>query len=828
MSRITILVFLILSVSCVWAQPTIRNLGTPVRAMSIRGSVLVKDPVTGRPTFYSGMFTSAGTARLIRFDYSDDFVEYFPLPGTQGAYGLTEGFDGRIYVGSIYDARIFSFDPVSRSITDHGSAGGEEYIFELCTGPDGRIYGGTYPNAKVVMYDPVEQRITDFGRMHATEKYVGDLTVADNGRVFAGIFPHADLVVYDPATGKKKSILPDKYKVAQGVDPNAEGDMVFASVDGTLVILDADTYEVVKEIVPPEGGYIGTHRPMSGGPLLIHGLPGGYYRYNSTTGELDPYYKPQYSTYDNETGIAYVRVGGRQIFQAHNLSSGELLSEVDVGKDGDGMMVFSLGTGPDGCIYGGSVSLLHLFKYDPGAGVLEDLGFPYPGGGGEFYSIHTHGEKLYMAAYSDAVLGVYEPGKPWNPGTSQGSNPRRIGETGGEQNRPHALTSSADGRVFIGSEPAYGEHGGALSIYDPETDTFEVHRNIVPNQTVMSLTPSLDGWTVYGASDTRGGTGTDPITERAHFFGWDVRTGEKIFDIVPVMAADGINALITAPDGRIYGGAGSALFVYDPDLGEVVHVQGSLEGEIESMVVGGDGLIYARSERAIFRMKPLSEAGGEVRLELLHRGGEGRGLALDDQGRVYFGDGTEVWVIENIPEHRQPSYDLLIYGDDLEEGWSLTHSGATVGLEWPEGVEGGLCQRLDVGRYCTLEYVPPEPWDITLWGYRRLALSINPGNSTLRSIVISKTGPGSGGSVSLLSDYDIQLQPNEWMRVEVPVEDLDWAFGSRMESLKLVILGSGTMYLDSISLEIQGGGLVWAGILVFLLAFIRPGRAGQV
>ena len=355
----------------VLAQPTVRNLGTPVTSMSIRSSLLVTDPVTGRPTYYSGMYTSSGNGRLIRFDYAEDRVEYFELPGVHGCYGLTEGQDGTIYVGSILPARFFSFDPWTRTITDLGSAGGEEYIFELCTGRDGRIYGGTYPNAKVVVYDPAESRVIDLGSFHPTEQYVGDLCVTDNGRVFAGISPRADLVVYDPASMRKTSILPPEYRNASGVDPNSEGNLVYASVDGKLLIIDADDYEIIFEVDPPPGGAVNSHVPMSGGPLVIHGLPEGYFRFNRTSMELVPFYKPRYSTYDNATGIAYIRTGGRQIFQAHNLTSGEILSEVDVSKDGDGMGVFSLGTGPDGCIYGGSVSLTRPRRRNTGGAITR-------------------------------------------------------------------------------------------------------------------------------------------------------------------------------------------------------------------------------------------------------------------------------------------------------------------------------------------------------------------------------------------------------------------------------------------------------------------------
>ena len=813
------LIAFILLLGVVSAEPTVRNLGTPVKAMSIRGSLLVRDPVTSRPTFYSGMYTSAGTARLIRFDYAMDRVEYYPLPGTKGVYGFTEGPDGRIYVGTIYPARIFSFDPVTKVVTDHGSAGGEEYVFELRTGPDGRIYGCTYPNAKVVAYDPVTDRMEDLGSMHPTEKYCGSLAVADNLRVFCGIGTQVDLVVYDPVSKKKKSILPESYRNGNGADVHTEDNIVYASVEGTLLIYDAETYEIIMVIEPQEGSWIGTHRQMSGGPVLIHGLPGGNRRFNSTTHQLEPYYTPLYSTYDNETGIAYVRTGGRQIFQAHNLTSGELLSEVDVSKDGEGMMVFSLGTGPDGCIYGGSDSILHLFKYDPSTDILEDLGFPYPAGGGEFYSLHIHEKRLYMAAYSGSVLGVYEPSGAWNPGTSNDSNPRKIGTVGGSQNRPHALTSSADGKVFVGSEPDYGQWGGALSIYDPITDEFEVHRHIIPNQSVLSLTCGLDGWTIYGGSGIRGGTGTEPLVRRGHFFAWDVHKGEKVLDIIPVIGVDDIKSLATAPDGRIYGSAGSTLFIFDPVVGEIIHKQSAEEGEIIEMVVGDDDLIYGRTQRSIFRMKPMSGIGEMVRFELLYTASDrGRGIALDRDANIYFGVGTDVYVLESPPRFEAPAQDLDIYQDGLGTGWRFEASGADVDLSSTEMVDTGSCQKIDLSRFCTLQYLPPDPWNITLWEYGYLRFSVNPANSTLGSIVVTKTGSGSTESLSVLTDYNVTLTPNQWTAFSIPVQGLDWAFGSRLESLKFVVLGSGTFYLDSIYLAVSEVGLV--GFLVSIAAAI--------
>ncbi len=790
------------------AQPTVRNLGTPVKSMTIWGRLLVQDPVTGRSVLYAGTYTGEGWARLIRFDYALNSTQYFTLTGTKGGYGLCEGPDGKIYVGTVQSGRIFSFDPRTQELVDHGSAVGEEFVWTLQTGPDGRIYGATYPTARAVVLDPVDGRIRDLGRMHPTELYCRDLAVADNGRVFCGIGSHADLVAYDPSTGERRSILPEVYKTNSFVyTVMSEGNIIYAFLhfDEIVLIFDAETYDLLMEVRHPDpGGVVTIFRQYSGGPVLISGLPEGVMRYNATTGQLHPYSTPGWGSYDPRTGVAYS--ADTQVFSAYNVSSGEYLSQVNVAKDGEGMDIFSLGTGPDGCIYGGVYNLLHLFRYDPASSALEDLGVPIPGASGEFYSFHTLGEKLYMASYTYSVLSVYDPSLPWNLSTSPDSNPRKIGPVGDDQYRPPGLTSAADGRVYIGSLPAYGKMGGALSIYDPATDRFEVHRHIIPNQSVISLTTSQDGWTVYGGSSIQGGGGTTPIESEAHFFAWDVREGRKTLDIVPVGGAGDIPALCTAADGRIYGCAGGTIFVYDPAVGEIIHTEGSSEGSIRRMIPWSDGLIYGIGTGSLFRLKPIQNPGEEICFERLHHGGVD--LAMGFDGSIYFASDIDLYVLENLPSHEPPEEDLEIYVDGLSAGWELKASGAEVDQSSTEKTETGTCVAASFDRFCTIDYSPPNPWNITLWEYDCLELSLNPGNSTVTEFLISKIGPGTTAKLSLFKDLGIELGPDRWHTFTIPTEDLKWVFGSRLDSLKFTVLGSGTIYLDSMVLVVADNSLL--------------------
>nr|MDO8114897.1 hypothetical protein [Candidatus Sigynarchaeota archaeon] len=620
--------------------PSATNLGTPVKSMTIWGTLLVNDSVTGRPVLYAGTHTAAGWGRLIRYDYTTNDTAYYDCVGSKGAYGLCE-YGGKIYVGSIQAAAFFCYNPTTDQISYLGDAAGEDFVLTCHPGPDGRIYGATYPNAKVVVYNPANGQIQDLGRMHPTESYVRDLAVAENGKVFCGIGSKADIIVYDPLSGNKTSILPAQYKnnsFAYTMD--TEDDVVYAYMlfDYSVLIFNATTNALLKEVKNAS-----ILRQISGGSVLVANLSGGYSRFNRSTHGLDPYTTPPYSLCDVDAGIGFS--ADSQAFAAYNVTTGLPMNTVDVSQDGEGMSIFSLGIGPDGCIYGGVYNLLHLFRYSPGTSSLSDLGTPIPGASGEFYSFLDFNGKLYMASYTYAILSVYDPAQPWNPGTSNTSNPRKIGPVGDEQYRPPALVAGSDGRVYIGSIPTYGKLGGALTAYDPVSDTFDVHRNIIPNQSVVSLTPSIDGSIIYGGSSIYGGYDL-PGGPEAHFFAWNTTTNSTVLDIVPVVGCSAISALVTAPDGTIIGSAGDKLFVFDPVSWEIIHVESSTVGIIKQLVKCTNGHIIGISESFTFRMRLSPNPGDLIGFDYLYSGGTA--VAIDNAGKIYMAVGTDLFLIDGV------------------------------------------------------------------------------------------------------------------------------------------------------------------------------------
>ena len=86
-------------------------------------------------------------------------------------------------------------------------------------------------------------------------------------------------------------------------------------------------------------------------------------------------------------------------------------------------------------------------------------------------------------------MNLYDPAKPfWKFGTGADCNPISFGGVGDGHLRPRAMIRGPGGLIYIGSEPPYGQLGGALAVWDPQQNkTIENYRNLVTNQSIVSL-----------------------------------------------------------------------------------------------------------------------------------------------------------------------------------------------------------------------------------------------------------------------------------------------------------------------------------------------------
>jgi len=575
------------------------DLGVPLRKAGFRGCIIGPDVSGEKELLYFNFSQGGGNLFLVAVDPDSGSSKQYDADVGPGAHGLILGPDKRIYLGTWGEGLVLRFDPghPEMGIRVLGRpAESETYIWMYTIGGDGKIYGGTYGNAKLISCCPETDELRDLGRMDPTQMYTRSVATGKDGRIYVGVgIGDGDVVVYDPWKGTHGSIVPDELKgqFKQGRVTSGRDGHAYAQIGSAWYRCESGELQSVgSPAAPPE------IRLSSG--EVVETTGNGFYSIRYPDG------RTEHRTFEYR---------------------------------GSGVAIFHVAEGPFGRIYGSSAMPLELFEYDPETDGTRHLGNPTDVNG-EIYSMATLHGLLYVCAYPGSWLSVYDPRKPWDYGTSAGSNPRGIGYAGEGHLRPRAMIVGPDERLYIGSLPPYGEHGGALGVYDPEEDEFiENYRNLVPNQGVMSLAYEPESALIFGGTNISGGGGTVPIEHEAHLWAWDIEDREKVTDIIPIPGDACIGALL-GHDGMVFGYSrpSGSIFRFEVDS-EKVDVLHRVEEGVPDLSMGiMEGMIYGLSHEYVFRLDPGS---GHYRiLDRYHRGIDA-GFAMNKTG-IYFGSGAHL------------------------------------------------------------------------------------------------------------------------------------------------------------------------------------------
>ncbi len=585
---------------CTARAGNFERLGTPVRVGGLMGCVVGPNG-RGGEALYFNFNQTGGKLFLVQVDPDSGEAQQFNAPEGPGAWALICGPDGKIYLGTWDGGLILRLDP---SQPDKGiqvlgkPSATEEYLWQYDVGKEGKLYACTYPQAKLVSFDPKTGAMEDLGRMHPTEMYARSLAVGPNGKVYVGIGTEkGDLVVFDPATKDHRSLIPPGLRGAAGwktvtVSRRKDGN-VYAEFGTNLMRLDDES---------------------------VTRVPGAPER-------------PSMELRDGRLVTSFDR--GR--FTLLKPKGGETATRTFKYR-ANGDHIFVVGVGPSNCVYGSTAMPLEVFRYDPMVNRSDHLG-SMPGG--EVYSMLEHERKLYLCYYGGAVMNLYDPAKPfWKFGTGPDDNPVSFGGVGDGHLRPRAMIRGPDGLVYIGSEPPYGELGGALGVWDPEGNrTVENYRNLVTNQSIVSLAYEPKSRLVFGGSGNYGGGGTRPVEKEAKFFAFDTKNKRKIFETVILPGAQSYPATV-AMNGLVFSTARDRLFMVNPVTMQVVKTI-SLPGpqlEISLGQLGTDQLV-GLTTRGVY-LYDLKEQ------RLVHTAqapaGVSCGFAVVGND-VYFGSNAELW-----------------------------------------------------------------------------------------------------------------------------------------------------------------------------------------
>ena len=604
------------------------SLGAPVTAHTLWGSIVARHPEDNRALLITGSWCAGGNAPVFVFDYAQNSLDIIPVDA-QGTYGVVQGSDGCIYIGTVQTATLYRYDLIKKTLQKIGKPSAEEtWLYNLVAIGNHYVLGGTFGGGRLAGYDLKQKRLVDFGPMNPPDQYVSATAPGPDNTVYCGIASHAELIHFYPQTGNRKKLLPEKYLNNSFINGlRRDGDFLYALAlfDNRILVFDTRTDELLHDF--------GENSSMVGSDGIVWVAADG------VTGRWDAEHSqwierrnlPPHTRDVTADDIAFTYNDG--VFSAIDMKTNTPLGSASVGEGGDGQTVFALHTGPDGEVYGSSYNLHHIFRVDSETGETTDLGNPIPPQSGEVYAFANHDSLMYMASYTYARLSVYDIDKPWLPKT----NPRLLGELGHEQYRTPGLTIGPDKRLYIGSTPAYGKIGGALSIYDPETDEIEVFRHLIPNQSVSCLVSDPARNRIIGGSWIKVGGGLEPIETDAHLFAWDCDKKKLVSDFVPQSGGGYINQIYLLPDGSVLASCGDRLIHADLDAEETLRIETWPGGTITAIGFFHDG-IYINSSNGLYLFNPDDWGSTKIAAGGSH-------LAFDNCGYAYYARGPELFRI---------------------------------------------------------------------------------------------------------------------------------------------------------------------------------------
>ncbi|WP_410784947.1 hypothetical protein [Kribbella sp. C-35] len=596
----------------------IKDLGSPVSSLTIMEGAIGHTP-DGRDVVYA--VPAGENARLNVVDlHSRQLIRTVPLPGAAGGWAIVVTPNGDVYLGTYANAHLYRYSPATGEVTDLGQPiPGQSQIYGLTSDQAGNVYAGTYPNAHAFKYDATTGEVTDYGSLDPVQQYARSTVYdPDHNKLFVGVStPNARLLRIDVDTKAVEDITPPGTTAKDFIDLDYAGGKVFANASSRLVVVDAVTGEQVKYTDATTGQQVMDY------PIAARGVsaagPGGVYFTNNTlslthydldTNTVGPVSPPRTLTRGASIGYGWVTENGVPVLYGlagnysggtfrYNPADGTLAQWSSPFQYVPSPLMHTLADPTTGKVFvnvylNGATSI-----YDPATGKStvttrqgQVEGWAWDGTG-----------KMYVGIYPYGRLSLWDPTAPDSP-----TNPRELFSLvdSDHQNRPVAVVPAGN-RVYVGTTPAYGEYGGALTVYDVPTGSHTVYRNLVTDQTISSIVPS--GADVWVGSSIEGGQGTEPRASEAHLVKVNPSTGEVLTDIVPVPGAASINELITGPDGNIWGLADGIVFAVNPSTGEVqrlLPVFSGFTGSQDGALSWRDGYLYGVTGGRLFVLDILS------------------------------------------------------------------------------------------------------------------------------------------------------------------------------------------------------------------------------
>ncbi|MEU8302892.1 hypothetical protein AB0C84_04960 [Actinomadura sp. NPDC048955] len=456
----------------------------------------------------------------------------------EGAWATTVS-GGKIYIGTYPVPDLYSFDPATgevKHLSSFGRNGG--FIWSLTTAPDGTIYAGTYPDGRVREYVPATGAVRDFGVLAAGERYVRAVA-ADADNVYAGLLDKGKLVAIRRSDGAVRELA----QGATGIGAVAErGDRVLAASGTTLLDVRKDGTDLRS--IDLGGNSLDTIAFGADGTAYLASRPNGtIYRYR--TGDTAP----------TELGTPRLGEETRRL-----VPDGDRLT----GFSGSGGM-WSMDLTTKAVTYTDLIDAGLTTGSERPQSILLDPGRRelYVGGHysvtvrdlrtggkrrlwvpGEPKAMVRRGGKVYAAIYPSGQIIELDP---------RTGGIRSLGYLGQGQQRPWDLEyDPRTDKLLVATAPLGANLKGALSVVDPDTGDKQVYVDVIPDQSLMSLSLDSAAGIVYLGGDVLGGGGTPPVRTSASVAAFDLGTRKVLWQTDPVPGYRTFQD-IKVHDGVLYG-----------------------------------------------------------------------------------------------------------------------------------------------------------------------------------------------------------------------------------------------------------------------------------
>lgn len=183
----------------------LRDHGIAVHSGSCLSIVPWRDAQTSRDYVYCGIISTSSL--VVQVDVANGRCRYFRLPEPcNGPWGIDFTLDGHLLVTSCC-GRLTRIDPQSGKAWITADTG--HWLWTIDRGADGKFYLGSSSDCRLFRYNAETEGLEDLGSLDPVQKYLRGVVDGDDGYIYCSVgCTEAQVLAYHIASGRVTKLLP--------------------------------------------------------------------------------------------------------------------------------------------------------------------------------------------------------------------------------------------------------------------------------------------------------------------------------------------------------------------------------------------------------------------------------------------------------------------------------------------------------------------------------------------------------------------------------------------------------------------------------------------